>query len=354
SRNVVEIAKIARQLAAVENIVVGGKVLPAREAIMYPNSCILWDRGAFEKAAALFLAYLHAGIPVDVLSEQDVIDGSAKDYALLFVVGANIRKEALSALNAYVTQGGTLVSSVPEVRNQFDEPIPDGAKVFGANGIKSLKNDVPPGGIGNTGAIPPLDTVSWAGKTIEIIAQKSAITPGPNAEILATFADGSPALVKAKKGTGTVYQYGFAPGLSYMRTDYGKNLRGVFPTALARNDKERKLATLPSAGLPNVVKTSASMVSGRVTTNKDASVVGLVDYGIGALGREHPNPAVRDVDFETLPAFDVVVEISCKKPDSVTGVRSGELPWDHADGKLTVKVPLRGVEMLILKGNALF
>ncbi|MEO6054067.1 MAG: hypothetical protein ABIP97_08660 [Chthoniobacterales bacterium] len=355
ARNPVGVAKLARQIAAVEDIVVGGKVLPAQAAIVYPNSCILWDRAAFEKAAALYITCLHAGIPVDVLSEQDIIDGSAKDYPLLFVVGANIRKEALAALDAYVTRGGIIASSVPEVRNQFDEPVADGAKVFGMSAIQSIKNEAPLGGIGNAGEIAPLDTVNWEGQVIEVISQKSKITQGQKAEVVATFSDGTPALVRTRKGLGIVYQYGFAPGLSYMRADYGKNLRGIFPTALAKNNKERDMALLPAVGLPSIVKTSAAMISGRVTVNKDASVVGLVDYGLGEEGREHPNPESKDVDLETMKPFDVTVEISCKKkPDSVAGVRSGELTWEYAEGKVTVKVPLRGVEMIILKGSDLF
>ncbi|MEO6845721.1 MAG: hypothetical protein ABI443_00515 [Chthoniobacterales bacterium] len=354
-KNAVGAAKIARELALAENVVVGGKVQPAHAAIVYPSSCILWDRTAYEKCAALYLAYLHAGIPLDVITEQDLIDGMGKDYQMLFVVGTDMRKETLSALDGYVDKGGTLVSSVPEVRNEFDEPVTSGAKVFGIAGLQSVKNDALRGGIGNAGAIVPLDKVIWNGKTIEVICQKSKITPEAETEILATFSDGSPALVKTKKGQGVVYQYGLAPGLSYMRATYEHNLRDIFPTILAQNATQREFATLPATTLPSTVKVSDTMISGRVTVNKDASAVGLVDYGLGNLGRKHPNPLSTDVDLDTIEPYPVTVEIACRnKPESVTGVRSGNLISEFANGKLTVKVPLRGVEMILLKGNDLF
>ena len=353
TKNAVSLAELHRDVAEVEDIIVGGKVLPAKTALVYPMSCMLWDRNAFQKAVALYLAHLHAGIPMDIITEQDVVDGYGKDYRLLYLVGRNIRRDILPIIDTYVKNGGTVVCSSPEIRDPYDEKIENSSKLFGASSMEIVQDE----DIGRFAyefkSKQPVDTVLWGNKEIKIYGQKSKIIPFSGAEVLANFSDGSPAIIRTKKGKGTVYLFGFAPGLSYMHGDYGKN--DVFPTMLYQNKDERVLCTFIAAGLENTVKISDAMVGGRIIVNTEASLVGLVDYGIGKSGREKPNPKLSEIDFETMEPYPVTVEITCgKKPDEVYGVRCKQVKWSYSDGKITVVVPLRGAEMLILKGKGLF
>ncbi|MEO6053357.1 MAG: beta-galactosidase trimerization domain-containing protein, partial [Chthoniobacterales bacterium] len=356
-KNAVFLAKICRDMAAVEDIVVDGSVLPAHAAIVYQTSCMLWDRGAYANAMALYLAYLHSGIPVDVITEQDVMDGYAKGYSMLFLTGSNIRKDVLDKVDQFVKEGGTLVSSMPDVRNQFDEPIADGAQSLGLTELARIKNDPIGSYVYGLSTMKPLDTVSWDGKEVKVYGQKSKMTPSADASVLAKFSDGAPALVKTPHGKGTIYQYAFSPWASYVRADYStpKGPNKGLATILARNNTERQLCLLPLAKTPAITTYSEPMIGGRIMVGKDAALVGMVDYGCGKRGRETPNPIFTDFDFDTEPPFPITVIIQCKKkPKTVTSVRSGNISWKYANGKVTAQVPLRGADMLILKGKDLF
>ena len=129
--NAKTLARLNRDAAAVEDIIVGGHVLPAQVALVYPNSCVLWDRSAYLDGLALYLAHLHSGIPMDILSEQDVVDGYGKGYQVLYLVGANIRRDALKAIEKYLNEGGTVVCSSPDFRDDNDEPIPEAQPLWG-------------------------------------------------------------------------------------------------------------------------------------------------------------------------------------------------------------------------------
>jgi hypothetical protein len=353
SLNARTLARLSRDAAAVEDIVAGGRVLPAQIALVYPDSCMLWGRSAYPEALALYLAHLHAGKPMDILTEQDLVDGYGKDYRILYVVGANIRRQVLKAIETYIQEGGTVVCSSPDFRDEYDEPIANGPAVMGLANLSALVNEEPTRFAYEFNGTKPLDTVTWGKEKIEIYCQKSRLIPGPHSRILARFADGSPALLKSKVGKGLVYVYALAPGFSYLKADYGDN--SGFPTVLCRNNKERDFATFIAAGLPPVFKVSETMIGGRLMAHRDAALLGLVDYGIGTLGRKKMNPRDQDIDFETMAPLPVTVEISCRKrPYAIYGVRSGEVKWSFQKGKVTVVLPMRGAELLVLKGKDLF
>jgi hypothetical protein len=350
---ILTLARLHRDLAEVEDILVGGKVLPAKVALLYPNSSTVWDPIAPRAAQGLYTALLQAGIPVDILTEQDLVDGYAKGYKMILGVGRNIRPDALSALDNFIQAGGNVVWSAPDIRDEYDEPIAKGAEIFGA---KSLVNEVstsPGRWLYELPKAKAIDTVKWGGKGVSVYSQKSKIEPLATSQIVATFSDGSPAIIKTPRGKGTVYLYGFAPGFSYMKADFnGDNT--ALGTALSANDNERDLATFPAKNIANAIKVSAPMVSARAVTNGAAAFVGLVDYGIGAVGRATKNLPQKSVDLQAMNPYPITLTIACTpKPKKVYGVRSGAVSWKYANGAVQVQVPLRGVDMIVLNGTQL-
>ena len=349
----VNMARLHRDLAEVEDILVGGRVLPAKAAIVYPNSCMLWDVAAYQDALALYLAHLHAGIPLDVLTEQDVVDGRAQDYALLYCLGANIRRDALEALDAFVLRGGTLAGICPEARDQFDDPIRGGESAFGARKMASVARKAPGGFAYEFKSAQSIDTVKWQEKEVKVYCRKLEIEPLEGAEVLATFSGGSPAVIQSRRGKGRVILYAFSLGLSYMKMGYGDNKS--IPTGLRANRTERDLCILPTRSIENAIALSEPMISGRIVCGATASLVGLVDYAMGKAGRETDLLDPWSVDLEKMEPFRVTVQINCnQKPDDVRAVRAGKVEWDYAAGKLRVQLPLRGVDMLVLTGRNLF
>jgi len=347
------IARRHRDLAEVEDILVDGAVLPARVALLYPRSCELWDRSAFADVFALYVALLHSGVAVDILTEQDLVDGLGKDYGLIYCTGANIRRDALAVLDGFITSGGAVAFAGPPLRDRFNEPIPGAAEIAGVKTAEPIA-DVNPGRFAYEFAgAKPLDTVRFDGKEMLIYCQQARLTPADGAKVLATFADGSPALLKTARGKGLVYLYAFSPGLSYLKAEYGDN--SGFATGVLRNEAARAICALPTEALPRTVTCSAPLVSSRVVASPAGAVVGLIDYGLGAVGRGTTNLKQSSVDLETMPPYPVTVRIACKtKPAAVRAIRAGQVRWSYAAGVLTVEVPLRGADMLKLDGAGLF
>jgi hypothetical protein len=170
-----------------------------------------------------------------------------------------------------------------------------------------------------------------------------------DAEILARFSDGNPAIVKIKKEKGEIYLYGFSPGLSYVKADYGDN--SGLATSLTQNDTARELTILPARDVPQIFTVNTPMVGGRIIRSKEGMLVGLVDYGIGKEGRMKSNLNPWEIeDCEKVKPYPVTVTVVCEqKPRKVYGVRCGDVQWKYEGNRLQVEVPLRVVEMLIVK-----
>jgi len=351
SETLLLLARLHRDLAAVEDILVGGKVVQAQVAILYPYSSMIWDPCAGRDAQALYTACLQAGIPVDILTEQDLVDGYAKDYKLLCGVGANIRQDALGVVDSFIKSGGTVAWSAPDVRDPYDELIPGAAEIFGAGSLVCVTNALYGRWVYELPGVKALDTVTWDDRQVAVYCQKSTIELLPGSQVVGVFSDGSPAVIKTSRGKGTVYLYAFAPGLSYMKADYGGNTR-TLATVLCSNNKERALAVLPAEDIEGGIRLSESMVSARAVVNDDAGFVGLVDYGLGYAGRRTKNPDQYSVNMnmETMEPFPVGLTIACAtEPREVYGVRAGAVVWEYRNGALHVQVPLQGVEMIVFK-----
>ncbi len=61
------------------------------------------------------------------------------------------------------------------------------------------------------------DTVNVNGTTLEVLSVRQQQKPRNGAEVLASFADGSPAIIRAKRGRGIIYSAGFLPALDYIK-----------------------------------------------------------------------------------------------------------------------------------------
>jgi len=346
------LAVVHRDIAEVEDMVTAGTVRRANVALLYPNSCFLFDRSAFQDALAIYLAHLHSCIPVDILTEQDMLDGYASGYKLIYVAGGCLRRDAFSEVIKFADSGGTVCIMAPKLNDQFDETIPGAARAVGAESIQEVLNE-------DCGRFAyefphsrPVDTVDWGGKKIQVFCQKSKITPANDAEILAKFPDGSPAIIKTKRGKGIIYVYGFNPALSYMHADYGDN-SGV-STGLAANGTERAAAIFPAAGIARQVSADRDMISSRIIDAPGGFLIGVVDYGFGKPGREQKNLNPHKIDLETMEPYPVTLTVECRnKPESVRGVRNKSVQWKYENGKVIVLVPLRLVEMLIIRGKGL-
>src|SRR5262249_26425919 len=127
-----------------EDYVVDGKVRSARVGLLLSSvDEIRTGVNNFSLALhhnerkALYYALRHSQVPVDFLSEDDLISGLAKDYRVIYV-GAQWRHSgAVNALRRFTEAGGTVVALAGGgFRDEFNRPNPKANELYG---IKSEK-----------------------------------------------------------------------------------------------------------------------------------------------------------------------------------------------------------------------
>ena len=216
-----------------EDYVMDGTVRPARVGLLLSSvdEILSGDtkfKGAIHNAErkAIYFALRHAQVPVDFVTEDDVIDGLAKDYRLLYVTQQYLHSKAVRALRKWVASGNTLVALCGGgYLNELGKPNPETEALYGAKskGITKdpamtqilAKQDLPPA--------KPLDTATLgvkgkrAGPRVEVIAWKQALVPA-DGYVAGTFSDGKPAAVAREYGERVALLFAFLPGLAWQKS----------------------------------------------------------------------------------------------------------------------------------------
>lgn len=194
---------------------------PTKVALVYAHSTDAWTDtadGLFMSNSGtervdLFLLLRHLGYPVDIITEDDVLEGRVDRYAAIFLTESHLKDGVLPALLAWTRRGGFLYAGAGSARfNQFHEPL-TGFEEIG------LKRDVftfrGPSGYW------PYDLgiaarVTFAGKAVDAAGGYQRPAEGAGT-VLLRFDDGSPCTVDLPCGQGRVVYAGFFPGTSYVR-----------------------------------------------------------------------------------------------------------------------------------------
>lgn len=231
-----------------EDYVVDGRVRQARVGLVLSSVDDFKSRASNTRLAvhnnerkAIYYALRHAQVPVDMLSEDDVIDGLADDYDVIYMTQQWAHSRFMDAIQSWVEKGGTLVALAGGgFDDEFQQPNPKTRKLFGIAqqtlavdpGLSAVlqrpdttflsKQDLP--------RYEPFDQVTW-----HYDQQKPAIETGvmiwrqelsvDDATILGTYKDGSPAVVSKDHGAGRAVLFGFLPGQAYLQS--GLPLRPV-------------------------------------------------------------------------------------------------------------------------------
>jgi hypothetical protein len=222
---------------------------------------------------ALYISLVHSQLAMDVLTEEDLIDGSLNSYAVLYLTHTFVNDKASQAIAKWVKAGGRLVSTVSGgMRNQANATNPAiSAGLLGLTGDHSIYTGTRTGVDARVDFIKQdlafaevLDTVQLAftagdagGNITTVVGEKAMVTPPPDATTLATFSDGSPAAFSRNVGSGKVFFFAFHPGLSYFHPAIPKR-----PVARGSTDEcfnhwvptdfdaqARHLAALPTHGI---------------------------------------------------------------------------------------------------------
>jgi hypothetical protein len=104
------VGELLRQIGPVDDILWDGRPPKAEVALLYSKSWPVWKEDDTEHVEHMmaYVALLHAGIPVDVVSDEQVVDGwlDKAGYKALYAVNESIPAAALAAIQKWVEAGG--------------------------------------------------------------------------------------------------------------------------------------------------------------------------------------------------------------------------------------------------------
>jgi len=297
-----------REVGTVDDLLFDGRVKQAEAAVLLSNTTDLWDLSHgpdtynivddnpnmnvynTERQCA-WLALRHAQSPVDLVTEDDLIDGRLKDYRMLYVAGDHLQRKAAAALAGWVKEGGVVLACAGGgFLDEYNRPLDTLAPVFGVAKQTLTKRDLHVRGKMELPRLKPLDQVSFAQAqglapfAMEALAFKQALTPRQSAKVIGTFADGSAAAVLNRYGEGAAILVGTLPGLAYVKQaipvrpydrgefahflpqDYSAEVRSLFEMALRLG------------GASKAVVCSEPLVDATAIASEHGVVVPLANY----------------------------------------------------------------------------
>jgi hypothetical protein len=214
-------AEIPREIGAVEDWLLTAKPTPANVALFYSSSSDIWsmENNAFGfDRMHTWLALSHGQVPVDVVSEMDVVEGLLSKYRVCYLSGQNLTRAATEKLAAWVQDGGTLfMTAGAATRDEYNRPLDTLEPLLAAIRDEVVIHETFNAGGRFLASLTPRDTVTWNGEGVDVLSVKQVQSPKTHATTLATFGDGSAAVVEAPAGRGRIISAGFLPALGYIR-----------------------------------------------------------------------------------------------------------------------------------------
>ncbi len=253
------VLRTLRELAQYEDIAEASQPEPAHVGLWFSETSDIWDdtAGSFGAAKrALYVAILHQQLPVDVLVDQDALDGTLDRYQVLYLADRHVSRAASARIAAWVERGGRLLATAGAgMFDEYDRPNTVLRSLLGAqlrelvapqeNAVLFIKQDLP--------FVRPLETVTWAGARLPVFGAFGRGSAGSDATVEATFSDGSPAVVARNAGRGQTRYCSFLPGLTYFRP-------AIPPRPLDRGARDDSMGHL----LPNQFDQAAGRLIGSV------------------------------------------------------------------------------------------
>ena len=231
------------ELGLFDDIIAAGtpQAQGAKAAILFSETAdIYYDSygtpGADKRA--LYIALRHAQIALDVVTEDDIIDGTLDEYAVLYTTEGHVTQACGEGLVEWVSNGGRLFAAGGlALLNETNRTNFALASLYGIEEHRVFGREVGPGTQEisyikqDLAYAKVLDTVTMhTGGNSEqmlVVGEKamlklSATTASPDGgfavtSVLATFSDGSPALYTKQHGEGAVFVAAFPVGLAYFR-----------------------------------------------------------------------------------------------------------------------------------------
>ena len=245
-------AAITREVGAVEDMLLTAMPAPAKVALLYSSSSDAWTVGTnnaygFDRMHT-WIALSHAQMPVDIVAERQAERGMLDAYSVCYLSGPNLTRAAAEKLRQWVQNGGTLwLTAGAAMRDEFNRPLHTLDDILPATRgeVCELQKFHSSGRYLHT--LAAKDEVQWTGGgSAAVLSVKQTLTTAKGGTALATFKDGSPAVVLGNAGKGSVYCCGFLPALAYIKPalDHRIALQKKLDDKAALTDAEQYDATV--------------------------------------------------------------------------------------------------------------
>ena len=290
--------RASRLVGAAEDLLYPGKPVQRQVGILHHLSSQMWDWGDIvdatnpdlnKKCAAytaemfdIYLALMHRQVPVEFVSEEDVIAGAIDHLKVIYVTEPNVPEEAQKRLAAWVKKGGVLVTTSQAAtldRYDMSSTILDdvrgikedsaAAKMVFGSVLKTSTVAWWEGELGNGGGIEAGACVGGRGKV--------TLT---GAEVVGRFnTDKTPAITRHAYGKGLSFHMAFLPGISYRVTLEG-GAGGKFPVDGKNTANARDIILLPveTARVVRPVEVDRPFVEAPVLASDQGLAITLLNW----------------------------------------------------------------------------
>lgn len=283
-----------RELGLFEDFVQDGQVRAAQVGLWFGETGDIWQdtRGSLGAGKrTLYTAVRHQQMPLDIVVEQDALDGGLTAYRTLYLTDAHVSAAAGAKIAEWVRRGGTLFATAGA--GMFDELNRPHAALRELLGVDQTAFETPGPQVQyekqDLPFVKPIDTATWQDgdtpRAIPVIGVRSRVALR-GATAIATFRDGSPAVATRTVGQGRTIYCGFLPGLSYAHpaiplrpVDRGSTddaMCHFLPTEF--DPAAAALIGLGGADVPRPVECGTGLVETTVIDSKHGVLIPLVNW----------------------------------------------------------------------------
>lgn len=286
------VLKTLREYGLYEDIVQGGRRPDAQVGLWFSETGDIWgdvaDSGNSAKRG-LYIAILNQQVPLDMVVEQDALDGTLDRYRVLYLTDRHVSRAASRHIAAWVHNGGRLFATAGA--GMFDEYNRPNTMMRELLGVELAAWDAPKSAEvyfmkDDLAFAPPVETVTIGQTKFSAFGAVSRIKPTQPVQVIGTFADGSPAAVTRAVGQGSSTYAAFLPSLSYFHPAMPKRPGDIvsrddamchfIPTAF--DPTAGALIAQPLAGIARPVTTSDPLVEASLIVAQFGTVVVLDNW----------------------------------------------------------------------------
>jgi hypothetical protein len=332
-----------RLLAQGERLLYPGRPRNGTVAIVLPQASQVWDPDADERyylreIYGLHAALIHAQYPVDFVDDFALEADALKkyDYKVLYVTAPNLSVRAQEKILSWVGDGGTLVL-LPGAcaADEYDQPTTVFSGVIGVTHPPLAREPVPPALL--VGRLPVQDIRPLSDRLpasgISTAFQISQLSPVSGAgQALASFSDGSAAIVDSRVMRGRILTFGYWPGTTYWYSP-DRSIRSRLPSGWSADARAIILIPAEDSNAPRHVSVSVAGVEAVLLESDEGVAITLLNW------------------FAT-PLQDLTVTINPAGRKEVSEMRSlkvGTLGYRMVGDQLQVTLPrLETVDVLMV------